>query len=76
VITQTDQQIGHPAGTARDAPMLPLVTREITAFDSLGQNARLPERQAEAFAGDRVYRAGGIARQCDMAAINRLQPAG
>jgi len=55
MFSQSKQGSGHPLGTARNAPMLPLVFGQIAAFDGAGQRRRLSERQAKTFASHCIH---------------------
>ncbi len=56
------------AGTLADAAVRGLIARQVARFQRLAQRCGLLEEQAQAFAGDGVHRAGGVAHQRHAAA--------
>ena len=70
---EQQHQVGHPFGAATDAPVFGMVVREIAGFERRGQRHGLLEKQAEAFAGDGIDRAGSIAYQRYIAAAHGLE---
>ncbi len=66
---------GHAVREAAQRGVRLLVLGEVVGGEGVGEGERLAEAEGEAFAGDGVDRAGGVADEGDVAAGDAVEPA-
>lgn len=73
VAAHQEHQTRHHGGTAKQAAMIRLIAREIIEGEAIGQQRGLAKSQAEAFSGDGVDAARGVADESSVPAVDAPQ---
>lgn len=65
-----EHQLGHQSRAAGEAPVSGLIMREAGGSQTIGEGDGLMEGEAQTFASDGIDRAGGVANEGEVAAID------